>query len=126
MARTAHFAMYRAVFGVTTIGSNTAGRPAQPLSVHSFLWMGAMVPKRLAKQAVTRNAIKRQIFNVGINFKSTLPVAAHVVRLRAGFDKRQFLSATSDRLKTAVRVELQQLFASASLPSSSTVRGSTP
>lgn len=126
MARTAHFAMHRAVFGVPVIESNSAGPSAQPLSGHSVRWMGALVPKRLAKRAVTRNAIKRQIFNVGSNFKSSLPVAAHVVRLRAGFDKRQFLSATSDQLKAAVRAELQQLFASASLPSSCTVQRTAP
>jgi len=126
VARTAHFAMHRAVFGVPAIESNSAGPFAQPLPGYSVRWMGALVPKRLAKRAVTRNAIKRQIFNVGINFKSNLPVAAHVVRLRAGFDKRQFLSATSDQLKAAVRVELQQLFASASLPLPCTVQRATP
>ena len=35
---------------------------------------------------------------------------AHVVRLRATFDRKQFLSASSDPLKQAVRAELQQLF----------------
>ena len=75
--------------------------------------MGVMLPKRWAKRAVTRNAIKRQIFNVSIDFESALPVAAHVVRLRAGFDRTQFISATSDALKAAVRQELQQLFAKA-------------
>lgn len=73
--------------------------------------MGAMVPKRWAKRAVTRNAIKRQIYSVSIDFESTLPVAAYVVRLRAGFDRARFTSATSDALKTAARQELQQLFA---------------
>ena len=42
-----------------------------------------------------------------------LPVAAHVVRLRAGFDRAHFVSATSEQLKRAVRGELQQLFARA-------------
>jgi ribonuclease P protein component len=34
-----------------------------------------------------------------------------VVRLRAGFDRASFISATSDKLKAAVRAELQHLFA---------------
>ena len=34
-----------------------------------------------------------------------------MLRLRAGFDRRQFISASSDALKQAVRAELQQLFA---------------
>jgi len=40
-------------------------------------------------------------------------VAAHVVRLRSGFDKARFVSASSDALKRAVRTELQVLFANA-------------
>ena len=78
------------------------------------VWMGAMVPKRWAKRAVTRNAIKRQIYNVSNEFELMLPMAAHVVRLRSGFDKTQFISATSDALKVAVNQELQQLFTRAS------------
>ena len=70
-----------------------------------------MVPKRWARRAVTRNAIKRQIYNVGARFEAQLPAAAHLVRLRAGFDRSQFISASSDVLKRAVNAELQQLFA---------------
>jgi ribonuclease P protein component len=72
-----------------------------------------MVPKRWAKRAVTRNFIKRQIYNVSSEFESVLPVAAHVVRLRSGFDRSRFVSASSDALKTAVRGELLQLFSNA-------------
>ena len=72
-----------------------------------------MVPKRWAKRAVTRNAIKRQIYRVSAEIESVLPAAAHVVRLRAGFDRAKFISATSEALKVAVREELQQLFARA-------------
>jgi len=74
--------------------------------------MGALVPKRWARRAVTRNTIKRQIYTVSQDFEPQLPKAAHVVRLRAGFDRKQFVSATSSLLKQAVRAELQQLFAS--------------
>ena len=75
--------------------------------------MGAMVPKRWARRAVTRNAIKRQIYNVSQAFNDRMPAAAHVVRLRVGFDRAEFVSATSDKLKQAVRGELEQLFARA-------------
>ena len=71
--------------------------------------MGAVLPKRLARRAVTRNALKRQIYNVMNAFESRLPVADHVVRLRAPFDRDQFVSATSDQLKQAARLELEQL-----------------
>ena len=74
-----------------------------------------MVPKRWAKRAVTRNAIKRQIYNVSVDFEPQLSVRAHVVRLRASFDRTQFVSASSDALKAAVRAELQQLFSRVSL-----------
>lgn len=77
------------------------------------VWMGALVPKRWAKRAVTRNAIKRQIYNVSADFEPRLVLAAHVVRLRAGFDRAQFISASSRQLKQAVRTELQQLFGKA-------------
>jgi ribonuclease P protein component len=77
------------------------------------VWLGALVPKRWARRAVTRNAIKRQIYNVSAHFADTLPCAAHVVRLRSEFDRQQFISASSDLLKAAVRAELEQLFARA-------------
>jgi ribonuclease P protein component len=72
--------------------------------------MGAMVPKRWAKRAVTRNMIKRQIYSVGSTAAAALPRAAYVVRLRSGFDRKQFVSATSDALKRQVRHELLALF----------------
>ena len=76
-------------------------------------WLGAMVPKRWARRAVTRNAIKRQIYAVTALPEAQLqqPAAAHVVRLRSTFDRKQFISPSSDLLKQAVRAELQQLFA---------------
>lgn len=92
-------------------GPGTAGPKA--LFPVRELWIGALIPKRWAKRAVTRNTIKRQIYTVSQTFEPSLPAAAHVVRLRAGFDRAQFLSATSDVLKQAVRAELQELFARA-------------
>ncbi len=72
-----------------------------------------MVPKRWAKRAVTRNAIKRQIYQVSTQFEPSLPVGAYLVRLRASFDASVFVSATSPALRKAVRQELGQLFAGA-------------
>ena len=86
------------------------------------VWLGAMVPKRWAKRAVTRNTIKRQIYSVITDFESVFPVAAHVVRLRAAFDRQHFISATSEELKLAVRQELQQLFAKAAVRPASQVK----
>ncbi len=72
-----------------------------------------MVPKRWARRAVTRNAIKRQIYSLAAELPVLAEPMAHVVRLRSGFDRSQFPSASSDALKAAVRRELQQLFARA-------------
>jgi ribonuclease P protein component len=43
-------------------------------------------------------------------FEPRLPQAAHVVRLRATFDRKQFVSATSDRSSWPCAAELLQLF----------------
>lgn len=82
-------------------------------------WLGAMVPKRWARRAVTRNSIRRQIYAVAQGLPvlpeqaSPLPPAAHVVRLRAAFDRKHYVSADSPALRQAVRAELLQLFAHA-------------
>ena len=65
-----------------------------------------MVPKRWAKRAVTRNAIKRQIYTVSADFSPTQRQAAFVVRLRRDFSRKIYQSASSDHLKHAVRTEL--------------------
>lgn len=108
VARTAHFALHACGLGAPAPITAVAAPPLLFSSVD--VWIGAMVPKRWAKRAVTRNAIKRQIYGVSRDFESALPQAAHVVRLRAGFDRAQFLSASSDALKKAVRAEIEQLF----------------
>jgi ribonuclease P protein component len=107
VARTAHFALHRCTLDVPS-GATTS------LFDKHDVWVGAMVPKRWARRAVTRNAIKRQIYAVSAaTSEGSLPRAAHVVRLRAGFDRKAFVSATSNKLKAAVRAELQQLLARA-------------
>ena len=122
VSRTAHFALHRlvldadpaagAVSGIAPTGpdSLSSAQGSQALFGVSDLWLGAMVPKRWARRAVTRNTIKRQIYAVAASFETRLPQAAHVVRLRSTFDRKQFVSATSDALKQAVRAELLQLF----------------
>ena len=142
VSRTAHFALHRLVLdtGNTPAGSGAvcadAAAPSGPGSLPPVqgpqalfavqgVWLGAMVPKRWARRAVTRNAIKRQIYAVGATFESRLaqvaPQSAHVVRLRTAFDRKQFVSAVSDPLKHAVRAELLQLFGHATRR-----RGSAP
>ena len=90
--------------------SLTASQPLAMLAGMAQGCLGVVVPKRWAKRAVTRNTIKRQVFSVSQDFEFELPVAAYVVRLRSGFDRGRFPSATSEPLKAALRLELQQLF----------------
>ena len=118
VSRTPHFALHRvalqpkAAANSQELASQDGSQAlSKPLFAVQDTWLGVVVPKRWAKRAVTRNTIKRQIYAVSTASGCALPVAAHVVRLRAGFDRAEFISATSDKLKTAVRAELQHLFA---------------
>lgn len=118
VSRTAHFALHRSALEPSPAFAQAAptgpgSQGSEALFAVRAPWIGAMVPKRWARRAVTRNTIKRQIYAVARDFESQLPVAAHVVRLRVSFDRDQFTSATSAPLKRAVRAELQQLFAGA-------------
>ena len=110
VARTAHFALHRMPLD---------SRPddiAPPPFAGTQSWIGALIPKRWARRAVTRNAIRRQIYAVSGSVEAALVPAAHVVRLRSGFANAQFPSATSSALKQAVRVELLQLFGQGGKP----------
>jgi len=121
VSRTAHFALHRLVLGTAAIpaGPDPAPKAQESQALFGVVahqpapWLGAMVPKRWARRAVTRNTIKRQIYAVAAGFEPRMPHAAHVVRLRAAFDRKHFVSATSDALRSAVRAELEQLFSSA-------------
>ena len=104
LARTPHFALHTVALEAAQVDVS-----AKPLFDVPAVWLGAMVPKRWAKRAVTRNALKRQIYAVSQLYQAQLPEAAYVVRLRSGFDRVQFISASSDELKLAARTEIQQL-----------------
>ena len=113
VARTAHFVLHRSpVDGPSGAAHVAAGRPLFPVTAP---WLGVVLPKRWAKRAVTRNAIRRQIYESVRPLTGQLPASVHVVRLRAGFSRDQFVSASSDVLKRAVRAELQQLWSRAGL-----------
>ena len=91
VARTSHFALHQQ--------SHTATSR-----------IGAVVPKRWARKAVTRNLIKRQIYAlVREPWTTNLPWADRVIRLRKTFDNKRFISASSENLRRAIRSELHQL-----------------
>lgn len=72
-------------------------------------WLGTVVPKRHARRAVTRNLLKRQMRAVMAAQAQGLPAGLWVLRLKAGFDVRQFSSPASQPLRHCVRDELQAL-----------------
>jgi ribonuclease P protein component len=90
-------------------------RPA-PISSPSSprrLWLGAVVPKRHARRAVTRSLLKRQIRTVVQAQAASLDGGLWIVRLKAPFDREHFRSAASQPLKRAARAELEQLMRNA-------------
>lgn len=125
LARTPHFALHLLAQQPARADAGTAvprnaeaaampGAAPSPKHAPKLLfpsagpWLGAMLPKRWARRAVTRNAIRRQVY--AVSREQGVPPLACVVRLRASFDRNEFISATSDHLKAAVRAELTELF----------------
>ena len=108
VVKTPHFALHRAALDVSVEG--------KLLFPVADAWLGVLLPKRWARRAVTRNAIRRQIYEAARHRSVPLPQAAWVVRLRSEFSRKQFVSATSDALKVAVRLELEHLLSRAQLP----------
>ena len=110
VARTMHFALHRNaldVMNMQTVVSKTHDSPE--LFPLQDIWLGAMVPKRWAKRAVTRNAIKRLIYTVSNDFSPRVSDTGWVVRLRRDFSRKEFVSASSEALKQLVRSEVQVL-----------------
>lgn len=122
LAKTGHFALHciPLIVKVPQIGTGLAPKNRPEIRFESPVffpvqdtWVGAMVPKRWSRRAVTRNAIKRQIFTVSTDFLHHFPGAAFLIRLRREFSRQEFVSASSPRLKEAVRAELLTLLQAA-------------
>ena len=115
VARTPHFVLHQWQHAdKASAGPGFEKTPA--LFAEGVLILGALTPKRWAKRAVTRNLIKRQIYNVSASFGVQLKPTAYVVRLRTAFDSKHFVSASSPALKQAVKAELTQLFGKIATP----------
>jgi ribonuclease P protein component len=117
VARTAHFVLHRMALPVSPGDASPPAGPRliQPQALFAVddCWLGVLIPRRWARRAVTRNLIRRQIYTVASALEPQMPQAAHVVRLRSGFDRARYPSASSTALKAVVREELQQLWARA-------------
>jgi len=118
-ARSTHFAVHHVAGGpampkahraapapaeLSTGGTHQAG----PSVDDSAAWTGVVVPKRHARRAVTRSLLKRQM-RAAFGRAPQLPGGLWVLRLRAPFDRAQFVSAASDALRAAARSELAGL-----------------
>ena len=53
-------------------------------------WVGAVVPKRHARRAVTRSLIKRQIYAAAERHRDRIAPGLWIVRLRSPFDRAEF------------------------------------
>lgn len=121
-ARSSHFAVHHVAaepslpaYRLSTAEADLSTAVAPPVhkpvdeKLVQGCWLGTVVPKRHARRAVTRNLFKRQIRAVFETGAAALPPGLWVVRLRAPFDRKQFVSASSDALRCAARAELTQL-----------------
>jgi len=105
LAKTAHFAIHGQPLPLL-------GQAATGLIAHQAA-IGAMVPKRWAKRAVTRNLLKRQIYALSPHLLGSGLPRAFVVRLRHSFSGPQYSAAASQALKLAARSQLISRYASA-------------
>ncbi|WP_238945613.1 ribonuclease P protein component [Vandammella animalimorsus] len=103
IARTAHFCLHRLpVAALPGPLDGAAPVAAEAVPAGGGAWVGALIPKRWAKRAVTRNLIRRQVYAVALEHlrattgeaaatDAALPASpglagfAWLVRLRAGF-----------------------------------------
>lgn len=125
-SRSTHFAMHHVMGSPTraVMQPNVADREELSTSclcepagaVDNMLvrhWLGCVIPKRHARRSVTRNLLKRQIRAAMAGHESKLVPGLWLVRLRTPFVARQYVSASSTRLRDAAQEELQQLFSRA-------------
>lgn len=136
-AATAHFSVHHlaaaparspsAVTGPLARKLSTEETPASALPVEDFpdaarvptlSWVGAVVPKRHARRAVTRSLIKRQIYAAAERHRDRMAPGLWIVRLRSPFDHAEFKSAASRALLQRARAELDHLLGAAVAPSS--------
>ena len=107
---------------LSTIESNKSTLPVEDSSAKAPApadsWVGAVVPKRHARRAVTRSLIKRQIYAAAERHRDRMAPGLWIVRLRSPFDRGEFPSAASRALLRRARDELDHLLGAAvALPS---------
>ena len=78
-------------------------------------WLGLVVPKRHARRSVTRNLLKRQMRALMQCHAASLAPGLWVLRLKAPFDRKLFISPASDTLRATAQDELSLLLQHAAL-----------
>ena len=112
-ARSPHFALHHLSARPAPSDLSTASdRPGAAL-VDECVRLGAVVPKRHARRAVTRNLIRRQIRAAAARHAAVLRQGCWVVRLKSPFDATRFPSAASTALRECARDELDSLLCKA-------------
>lgn len=124
LSRSAHFALHhvagvpqttqtpREKGGTQELSTGFVDEGQRPVDdLPGGCWIGCVIPKRLARRAVTRNLLRRQIRSAFGRHAGGLPAGLWLVRLRAPFAPAQFVSARSRALALAARSELDALLA---------------
>lgn len=122
LGRSAHFAAHYAAAGEDSpVSRLTRARPddlsteeKQELSspvdkLQIRVRLGCVIPKRLARRAVTRNLLRREMIQVLAERRDQLPAGDWLLRQRDVWAKAQWRSAASEPLRLAVRHELAEL-----------------
>lgn len=114
VSRTEHFAAYhRSTDKLSTSTVHTQGQAVDGASGGAGLLVGFVIPKRNARRAVTRVAIRRQMRAAVARHGAGLAAGEWALRLRVPWNPKQFRSATSAGLVEAVRAELDALLGAA-------------
>ena len=102
---------------LSTIPDPARTKPVEDLPVSDLSppasRVGAVVPKRHARRAVTRSLLKRQIYAAVERHRGRMAPGLWIVRLRSPFDRSHFVSAASTVLARAACAELDDLLAAA-------------
>lgn len=113
-ARSLHFMVHHlAAAKLSTSAESAPVDAVDESSCRGALRLGMVVPKRHARRSVTRTLVKREMRSGVGKVSAELPAGDWVVRLRAPFDPKRYVSARSEALAHEVRIELAQLISDA-------------
>jgi len=107
VARSKHFVVHRETLRAQA--AESINPVDAQMNTVKGLCLAALLPKRWAKRAVTRNALRRQIYAAFAQQQAQLKPVPHLVRLRSAMSPDLFTSASSDPMKKAVRQEIDEL-----------------